>query len=64
MSLKRVFETVGTMAALCAVGLAADQSVCINKSLKSSYGVLANGTVIGVGRLPWWEFPTMTGTGR
>ena len=49
MSLKRVFETVGTMAALCAVGLAADHSVCTNKSLKGSYGVLASGTVIGVG---------------
>jgi len=39
----------GPWRALCAVGLAADQSPAPTKSLKGSYGVLASGTVIGVG---------------
>ena len=49
MSLKRALEILGIMAALCAIGVAADNGGCSNKSLSGSYGVLASGTVIGVG---------------
>ena len=64
MLLKRTLEVVGVIASMCAVGMAGDDGGCSNRLLNGSYGVLASGTVIGVGPVALVGVFNFDGDGR